>query len=343
MANPRFFDNSGPLSLTDLADIAKAEIHRGDAQGSFQDVQPLQKATAHDISFLENKLYVKAYETSKAGACLIEPAFIERAPNTMALLVTDEPYRAYARVAQAFYPSSCFPKVNMMSIHKNADIDPSARIGNNCTIDSGVRIEANVEIGSGCSIGANTTLKQGVSIGESCHIGENTTVQFATIGNGCVLHAGVRIGQDGFGFAPGTEHLKVPQLGGVRIGDNVDIGANTCIDRGAGPDTVIGDGTKIDNLVQIGHNVEIGAGCLLAAMSGVSGSTKVGNYVMIGGAASIAGHLTIGNGAKIAGRSGVMRDIASGETVAGYPAFPAKEYWRQVAALKRLTKSNKGA
>lgn len=178
-------------------------------------------------------------------------------------------------------------------------------------------------------------------LGDGCWVGPNVTLQFTVIGKGCVFHPGARIGQDGFGFAPGAEHIKVPQLGIVRIGDGVDIGANACIDRGTGPDTVIAAGTKIDNMVQIGHNVEIGAGCLFPALSGISGSTKIGNYVMMGGAAGLAGHLTIGDGARIAAQSGVMRDVAPGETVAGSPAMPAKAYWRQIAALRRLAKSKK--
>jgi len=343
MANPKFFDNAGPKTLLELADIGKAEIRNGDPSASFDDVQPLQNAGSGQVSFLENKLYVAAFETSHAGACFVEEVYVDRAPDNMALLVTAEPYRAYARVAQAFYPNAHFQHAPQAGVHVGAHVDPSATLGAGCQVDAGAVIGANVQIGAGCSIGANSTIGAGVVIGNKCWIGANVTVQFAFIGNACVLHPGVRIGQDGFGFAPGAEHIKVPQLGIVRIGDGVDIGANSCIDRGTGPDTVIGPGTKIDNLVQIGHNVEIGAGCLMPALSGISGSTKFGNYVMMGGASVVAGHLTIGDGAKIAAHSGVMRDIAPGETVAGSPAFPAKEYWRQLASIKRLAKPKKGA
>jgi UDP-3-O-[3-hydroxymyristoyl] glucosamine N-acyltransferase len=156
-----------------------------------------------------------------------------------------------------------------------------------------------------------------------------------------ILHPGVRIGQDGFGFAPGMPaHTKVPQLGRVIIGDDVEIGANTTIDRGAGPDTVIGAGTKIDNLVQIGHNVTIGKGCFIVAQAGVAGSTKVGDYVMIGGQAGVIGHLVIGDGAKIAGQSGVSTNVGPGETVAGTPATDAREHWKTLAFLKRLRKKD---
>jgi len=341
MADPRFFANAGPFRLADLAHIAGADIRGGNAEASFNDVHPLQTATHTHISFLENKLYVAAFQASSAGACLVDPAYVERAPEGMALLVTDEPYRAYARVAQAFYPKTCFTHATDPGIHTAAHVDASVLLGKGCRVDAGAVIGADAQLGSGCCIGANTTIGAGVRLGDGCWVGPNVTIQFALIGKDCVFHPGARIGQDGFGFAPGTDHLKVPQLGRVIIEDGVDIGANACIDRGAGPDTIIRAGTKIDNLVQIGHNADIGKGCLFPALSGVSGSTKVGNYVMIGGAASIAGHLTIGDGARIAGQSGVMRDVAPGATVAGTPAISAKQFWRQTVTLQRLVKSKK--
>ncbi|PCI42015.1 MAG: UDP-3-O-(3-hydroxymyristoyl)glucosamine N-acyltransferase [Rhodospirillaceae bacterium] len=343
MANPDFFDNAGSISLADLADIAKATLQGGDPSSMITDVQPLQTATSDHISFLENKLYVSAFESSNAGACLVDQAFAERAPKNMALLITAEPYRAYARVAQAFYPQTIYSHKPDNGIHGAAHIDETARLGAGCEVAAGAVIGANVQIGKNCSIGANATIGDNVKMGDGCWIGANTTVQFTVMGKACVIHPGARLGQDGFGFAPGADHIKVPQLGIVRLEDNVDIGANACIDRGTGPDTVIGSGTKIDNMVQIGHNVQVGNGCLFPALSGISGSTKVGNYVMMGGAAGIAGHLNIGDGARIAGQSGVMRDVGPGETVAGSPAFPAKEYWRQLAAVRRLIKPKKGS
>ncbi|MFC1672824.1 UDP-3-O-(3-hydroxymyristoyl)glucosamine N-acyltransferase [Pseudomonadota bacterium] len=343
MADSRFFEKAGPFSLSELATIAGAEIVQGDAARVFEDVAPLQNAGAGDVSFLENKLYVEAFTESQAGVCLVEPKFVERAPEGMALLVTDEPYRGYARVAQAFYPKTCFTHAPEPGIDPGAHVSDSATLGDGCRIEAGAVIGDNAQIGVGCSIGANAVIGQGVVLGDGCWVGPNVTLQFTRIGNRCVFHPGARIGQDGFGFAPGAQHIKVPQLGIVIIGDDVDIGANACIDRGTGPDTVIGPGTKIDNMVQVGHNVEIGAGCLFPALSGISGSSKIGNYVMMGGGAGIAGHLTIGDGARIAAHSGVMRDVEPGQTVAGAPALPAKEFWRQTAALKRLATSKKGA
>ncbi len=343
MADPRFFEKAGPFTLAELADIAGAQIRAGDPALVIGDVQPLHTAGADDLSFLENKLYAAEFEKSAAGACLVDAKFAERAPAGMALLVTDEPYRAYALVAQAFYPRTCFTHPPEAGLHPGAHVHDTAVLGAGCRVDAGAVIEANVEIGEGCVIGANSVIAAGVVLGDGCTVGPNVTIQFAVIGNGCVFHPGARIGQDGFGFAPGAQHIKVPQLGIVRIGDGVDIGANACIDRGTGPDTVIGPGTKIDNMVQVGHNAQIGAGCLFPALSGISGSTKIGNYVMMGGGAGIAGHLTIGDGARIAAHSGVMRDVEPGQTVAGTPAMPAREFWRQIAAVGRLTKPKKGS
>ncbi|MCW8915818.1 MAG: UDP-3-O-(3-hydroxymyristoyl)glucosamine N-acyltransferase [Magnetovibrio sp.] len=339
MADPRFFKNAGPFTLAQLAEIANAKLQGGDGGTQIVDVQPLQDAGKEHLSFLDNKAYVSAFEVSNAGVCLIDPKYVERAPEGMALLVTPEPYRAYARVAQAFYPALKPTGV----IHDRAVVSAEATLGEGCQIDACAVIEAGAEIGAGCIIGANSYIGAGVVMGDGCLVSPNVTIQCAVIGKACVFHPGARIGQDGFGFAPGAEHLKVPQLGRVIIGDGVDIGANACIDRGTGPDTVIASGTKIDNMVQIAHNVEVGAGCLFPALSGISGSTKIGNYVMMGGGAGIAGHLTIGDGARIAAHSGIMRDVEPGQTVAGSPALPAKEYWRQIATLSKMTRSKKGA
>lgn len=340
MADPRFFDCAGPLTLGRIADVARGALSRGaDPNRQMRDVAPLTTATADEVSFLDNKSYVDAFASSKAGACIVHPDFATRAPRGMDLILTEEPYRAYARVAQAFYPS----EVPVSEIAPSASIDPSARLAEGCRVDGGVHIGPDVEIGARTHIGAGTVIAKGVVIGEDSRIGAHVTIQFARLGARAIIHPGVRIGQDGFGFAPARppespEHLKIPQLGRVIIGDDVEIGANTTIDRGTGPDTVIGSGCKIDNLVQIGHNVQMGNGCFVVSQVGISGSTKLGNYVVIGGQVGIAGHLRIGDGVRMAAQSGVMRDIAPGTTVAGSPAVVAKEFWRRVAYLGTLTK-----
>ncbi len=334
MADPRFFSVAGPFTLAHLADISGAELALGaDGQAVFHDVAPLDTAGAGQISFLDNRKYLSVFKTCQAGAVLVHPDLAHHAPQGVALLLSKDPYRAYAKVAQAFYPRP----VPQPWIAPTAQIDPSARIGDGARIEPGVVIGARVEMGARCHIGANVVIGDGVVLGDDCVVGSNASVSFALIGSRVTLYPGVRIGQDGFGFAMGAAgHLKVPQLGRVIIGDDVEVGANTTIDRGAGPDTVIGAGSMIDNLVQIGHNVHLGRGCVIVAQVGISGSCHLGDFVAAGGQAGFAGHLTVGPGAKIAAQSGVIRDIAPGAVMGGTPALPQAEWLRSAAILSRL-------
>jgi len=342
MADPRFFATAGPFDLSALAGIAGAELvaGRGRTTGSYRGVAPLEAAAAEDVSFFDNPRYAAAFAASKAGACIVRPDAAALAPATMALLVSANPYLGFARIAQAFHPVPAL----MPGIAPTASVDPSARLGEGCRVDAGAAIAAAAELGARCHVGANTVIGPGVRLGDDCTVEPGATLAYCLIGNRVLIHAGVRIGQDGFGFASGAEgHVKVPQLGRVIIGNDVEIGANTTIDRGAGPDTVIGAGTQIDNLVQIGHNVVLGKGCVVVAQVGISGSTKVGDYVVIGGQAGLTGHLSIGTKARIAGQSGVMRDVAEGETVGGSPATTMREWLRRVAVVDRLARKGKGA
>jgi UDP-3-O-[3-hydroxymyristoyl] glucosamine N-acyltransferase len=262
-----------------------------------------------------------------------------RAPPGMALLIAGEPYKAFARASQAFYPAKPVTPRRAAS----AVVDPTALVPPDCDIGANVVIEAGVRLGARCEIGANTVIGATVELGDDCRIGANVTLSHCVIGARVVLHPGVRVGQAGFGFAPDPQGpVKVPQLGRVVIGDDVDIGANTTIDRGSGHDTVIGAGTMIDNLVQIGHNVVLGRGCVLAGLVGISGSTKLGDYVMVGGQTGFAGHLQIGSAVRIAAQSGVMRDIEPGATVCGSPAVPIGLFMKQVAILQRLARKKDG-
>ena len=317
MADPRFFKNAGPFTLGQLADITGSELQGGDAAFSVSDVATLDQAGAEHISFLDNAKYKKQFTVTTAAACFIHPKMIEIAPTGCALLVSHQPYKAYALAAQAFYPEA----VPEQNIHPSAQIDESAKIGEGCWVEAGAVIGANVEIGDHCRIGANAVISH------------------AIIGNHVRIYRGACIGQDGFGFAiDPAGHIKVPQLGRVILEDGVQVGANTTIDRGAGPDTIIGAGTWLDNLVQIGHNVTMGRGCIVVAQVGVSGSTTVGDFVALGGQAGIAGHLNIGTGARVGAQAGVMRDVPAGEEHIGFPAVTSRQFMRQVAALKRLIK-----
>lgn len=337
MTDFNFFHNSGPFTAIELAEISGAEI-AGTVKPDFlyMDVSPLDVAGKTDVSFLDNKKYKDTFLASAAGLCIVRPNMVEMAPNDMVLLLTHDPYSAYARIAFSFYPLSSPKKL----ISDHSLISSSAKIGKNCSIAAGVIIGANVSIGDNCSIAGNTEIMAGCEVGEGCTIGSSVTLQYCLIGKSVMIHPGVKIGQDGFGFAPGRQgHLKVPQLGRVIIGDLVEIGANTTIDRGTGPDTIIGNGTKIDNLVQIGHNVKVGKHCLIVAQVGISGSTKIGDFTMIGGQTGIAGHLKIGSSVKIAAQTGVMRDIGDNETVCGTPARPMKTFMREIATVQKLART----
>ena len=340
MADSRFFTVAGPFTLAELAKIAGATpAGTVDLDARYTDVAPLDHAARDQVSFLDNRKYFTAFLASQAGLCIVAPAMVDKAPAGMALLVAADPYRAYARVAQAFYPVAPVEPWQAPT----AWIDPEARIAEPCRIEPGAVIGARAEIGPGCVIGANAVIGEGVVIGAGSRIGANVSLSHALVGRGVTIQPGARIGQDGFGFAMGPEGcLKVPQLGRVIIGDAVEIGANTTIARGAGPDTVIGDGCMIDNLVQIGHNVHLGRGCVIVAQVGISGSTHFGDFVAAGGQAGITGHLHIGSGARLAAQAGVMRDVAPGETVGGAPAVPMAEWLRASAMIGRMARRKPG-
>jgi UDP-3-O-[3-hydroxymyristoyl] glucosamine N-acyltransferase len=341
MADRRFFDRAGPFTLDALCGLSGARLlHVKDGARIISDVAPLETAGPADISFFENRKYTEAFVRSHAGGAFVDEKAAELAPAGMALLVSKEPYKAYALAAQAFYPA---PQV-VARRATSAIVDATAIVPEDCDIGPNVVIERGVRLGRRCRVGANSVIGGGVEIGDDCRIGANVTLSHCVIGSRVVLHPGARIGQAGFGFAPDPRApIKVPQLGRVMIGDDVDIGANTTIDRGSGHDTVIGSGSMIDNLVQIGHNVVLGRCCILAGQVGISGSTRLDDFVMIGGQGGLAGHLHIGNGARIAAKSGLMRDVPAGETVCGSPAVPLSDFMRQTAVLQRLAKKKAGS
>lgn len=335
MADPRFFTRSQPKTLGQLAELTGAELSDPAAAGKVvQDVASLQIATAEDVGFLDNKKYAEVFKKTAAAACFVRPEMAQYAPAGLVCLLTKNPYKAYALAAQAFYPA----KAVEAFIAPSAVIDPSAKLGAGCHVGHGAVIGANVEIGARSRIGARAVVEDGVTIGEDCDIGANVYLTHALVGNKVAIYPGAVIGRPGFGFAMDPSgFVSVPQLGRVIVGDRVEIGANSTIDRGAAPDTIIGEGTRIDNLVQIGHNVQLGKNCVIVAQTGISGSTRLGDFVMTGGQAGLAGHLSIGTGAKIAAQSGIMRDVLPGAELMGSPAVPIKQYMRQVATMARLS------
>lgn len=339
MADPRFFSVAGPFRLGQIAEITGAHlIDSSRAENLMTDVAPLQEADENKISFLDNKKYVSYFRETKAGACFVREEVVSFAPAGTVCLVHKNPYKAYALAAQAFYPE--LPAVEYRA--PSAVIDPSAVLGQQVYIGAGAVIGKGVRIGNRCQIHPHAVICDNVEIGDDCEIGANSYLTHCLLGAQVRLHPGVCIGRPGFGFAiDPAGYVRVPQLGRVIIESDVEIGANTTIDRGAGPDTVIGKGTRIDNLVQVGHNVRLGKACVIVSQTGISGSTQLGDYVMAGGQSGFAGHLKIGAGAKIAAQSGIMRDVPPAEEVMGSPAVPIKQYMRQVALMSKMS-SRKG-
>lgn len=328
--------------MAQIAGITGAELRDpADAAFSVAGVGPLDEANESQLSFLDNPKYREALIRTKAGACVVHPDVVKYVPQNVRALISKSPYKAYALAAQAFYPVV----LPAAGIAATARIHPTAKIAANCVIEDYAVIGEDVEIGEGTWIEPHAVISTGCLIGRNCRIGAHTSVAFALIGDNVRLYAGVRVGQDGFGFAiDPAGYVKVPQLGRVIIEGHSEVGANTTIDRGTLGDTVIGAGSWIDNLVQIGHNVKIGKACIIAAQTGISGSTQVGNYVAIGGQVGIAGHLKIGDMARLAAKSGVTRDVPAKEEWMGYPAMPMRQNLRQVATLNQMiNKKAKGS
>jgi len=328
--DPRFFSRTGPHDVAALAAVAGVQAEGGRL---IHGVAPLQSAGPEDVSFLDNKRYAGHLDETKAGAVIVHPDFAARVPAGCVAIVTPEPYVAWAKISALFHP---FPKATP-GVHPGAIVDAAAVLGEGVEIGAGAVIGAGAEIGAGTIVGPLAVVGEGVVVGRDCRIHAHVTVSHAVLGDRVVLYPGARIGQDGFGFAIGkTGFTPVPQLGRVMIGEGAEIGANCCIDRGSAQDTVIGPYVHIDNLVQIAHNVTVGAGSVIVAQVGISGSTSIGKQVMIAGQAGLVGHLNVGDGAQIGAQSGVMNDVPAGAKMFGYPAQTAKSYFRQLAWLKRL-------
>lgn len=341
MQHAGFFERSGPFSVDTIARAVGASLGDGvDGSGMIDDVKPLQIATAEHLSFIDNRKYLGELSRTRAGACIVSGEFRQRTPASTTALEAQVPYQSFARAMKLFYPDAMRSKAAASAANQQVSlVHPSAQIDEGVIIEPGAVVGREARIGAGTIVTAGAVVGYRVVIGRDGYIGANSTVTHAIIGDGVIVHAGVRIGQDGFGFAMSAKgHEKIPQIGRVLIGNDVEIGSNTTIDRGSLMDTVIGDGTKIDNLVQIAHNVVIGRNCIIVAQSGIAGSTQLGDFVVMGAHSGVLGHLNIGAGTQIAGMAHVKNDLAAGSRVAGTPAQPFNDWARELATLKRLSR-----
>jgi UDP-3-O-[3-hydroxymyristoyl] glucosamine N-acyltransferase len=337
MEHPGFFERAGPFPLARVAEVAGATLDASaDGTRLIEDVRPLADAGPGHVSFLDNRKYLADAEATKAAACLIQPAFAARLPKSVTPLATRQPYRGFALALHLFYPTAT-RSMTAEAGSGEPPIHPTARIEDGVRIEPGAVIGREAWIGRGTVIAAGALIGARVTIGRNSSIGPGASVVHALLGDRVIVHGGVRIGQDGFGFAMGAGgHLKVPQIGRVVIQDDVEIGANSCIDRGALKDTIIGQGTKIDNLVQIGHNAVLGRHCVIVGQVGIAGSAVLEDFVVVGGQGGVAGHIRIGAGAQIAGASHAKDDVPARARMVGTPAKPIREWAREANAVKRL-------
>ena len=327
----------GPFSLDEICRNIGAELSNSKAGSNLiKGIASLQSATEEQISFLENRKYYKYFCNTQANAVIVHRSLQIRAPKGLTLLFADNPHKAFALVSRMFHP---LEEALKSGVDASAWLHQDCLIGKGTEIQSGARIGEGAQIGKNCLIGANTVIGEDVTIGDGCYIKSNVTISHCHMGKGVSVFPGARIGQPGFGFAmEASGHTQIPQIGKVVIGNNVRIGANTTIDRGALNATIIGDGCMIDNLVQIGHNVQLGSNCVLAGQVGVAGSAILGDFVVVGGQSAIAGHLKLGDGVTIAGKSGVTRDLKGPGIFGGIPAVPIQQWRRQVGMLSNLVK-----
>ncbi len=329
------------LTVAEIASLTGAIAREGAALSHrITNIAPIDHAGPADLTFLESPTFAAALATTKAGAVLTTDRFANQAPTGVNLLRAREPYRAFVMVAREFHrgrlrPASPYEADGVMP---GAHVHPSAELGAGVTVDPGAVIGPRVAIGAGTSIGANAVIGADVRIGRDCTIGPNCTVICSELGDRVILHPGCRIGQDGFGYVSGREgHTKVPQVGRVVIHDDVEIGAGTAIDRGGMRDTIVGEGTKIDNLVQIGHNCVIGRHCIIVAQSGLSGSVTLEDFAVLAARVGIYPHVTVHQGAQLSARATVRRDVPAGETWGGLlNAKPLRQSMREMIAIERL-------
>ena len=325
---------ASPVALSEVIAALGGDLH-GDGALMISRVGPLTEADATTLSFLSNPRYQSQLATSAAACVIVAPAFADLAAARGAAIVTPDPYLYFARLTQ-WWAARVRP-MSAARVHPSAVIDVTALIGEDVDIGPLAVIDAGAQIGAGARIGAHCVVERNAVVGAGTRLAARVTVGFdCTIGERCIVHSGVVIGADGFGFASsGGEWVKIEQLGAVNIGNDVEIGANTCIDRGALADTVIGNGVKLDNLIQIGHNVRIGDHTAMAGCSAVAGSTTIGAHCTVGGAAMIIGHLTLADGVHISMGTAITRSISKPGVYSGVFPFDDNASWEKNAATLR--------
>lgn len=327
------------FTIKEINNILNGELV-GNTNQQIEGPEQLEKATKNNISFIGNRKYVRLWEASNACAAIINETIDVEPGNNRALIKVKNADLAMAKLLELFNPG--LPQLEI-NIHPTAVIHPTAKIGKGCSIGAGCFIGKDVILGDSVILYPNVTIFDETTIGHHTVIWSGTVVrERSEIGHHCIFHLNVSIGADGFGYRPsddGKGLIKILQIGNVVIGNNVEIGANSAVDRGKFSSTIVGDGCKIDNLVQIAHNCVLGRSCIMAGSSGLAGSVTLGDGVIIGGSSSIKDHVTIHSGAVVGGGSGVISDVPAGKTVLGYPACDSKEMFKQWVALRKLGRS----
>ncbi|MEL6967585.1 MAG: UDP-3-O-(3-hydroxymyristoyl)glucosamine N-acyltransferase [Pseudomonadota bacterium] len=338
-----FFPPPPAIPLVELANRTGCTlVNAQDGTKTVNSVAPVEDATPGALTFLTKPKYLSAVQNSSAAAVICHARHADKFPDHIAVMTSPEPYRAFGLAAAILFPSAMRPQpVFGEGISKAAHIHETALLEEGATVEAGAVIGRDVRIGADTYIGPNVTIGAGCHIGRDTAIAGNVSIVHSLIGDHVILQSGVRLGGDGFGFATGMTHQKIPQVGRVIIQDHVEIGANTCVDRGANRDTIIGEGTKIDCLVMVGHNVVIGRHCVIVGQVGLAGSCELEDYVVIGGQAGVSGHLKVGQRAQLAGRSGVVDDVPPGAKWGGAPARPVMHWIREVNRVRRDALSDK--